>query len=193
MKKTYIVVASSIMLLFCLAYQGAYAYFTTNSQMTGDFNTDISSGTISDLIISDGNHVTSNNIIPGESVTNTFTVQNPNNLKVCFNLLWSDVVNEFINKANEFLDKKQKDKISSIAGFLAILERLLGVGGKNPFEYFQLGVSEEQKQEIENLIAQRTEAKKQKDFTKADEIRERLHSIGIEIMDLPTKSVWEKV
>ena len=100
MKKTYIVVASSIMLLFCLAYQGAYAYFTTNSQMRGDFNTDISSGTISDLIISDGNHVTSNNIIPGESVTNTFTVQNPNNLKVCFNLLWSDVVNEFINKAD---------------------------------------------------------------------------------------------
>lgn len=103
------------------------------------------------------------------------------------------VVDEFINKANEFLDKKQKDKISSIAGFLAILERLLGVGGKNPFEYFQLGVSEEQKQEIENLIAQRTEAKKQKDFAKADEIRERLHSMGIEIMDLPTKSVWEKV
>lgn len=102
-------------------------------------------------------------------------------------------VDEFINKANEFLDKKQKDKISSIAGFLAILERLLGVGGKNPFEYFQLGVSEEQKQEIENLIAQRTEAKKQKDFAKADEIRERLHSMGIEIMDLPTKSVWEKV
>ena len=64
---------------------------------------------------------------------------------------------------------------------------------KNPFEYFQLGVSEEQKQEIENLIAQRTEAKKQKDFAKADEIRERLHSMGIEIMDLPTKSVWEKV
>ena len=100
MKKTYIVVASSIMLLFCLAYQGAYAYFTTSSVTEGNFNTDISSGTISDLIISDGNHVTSNNLIPGDSITNTFTVQNPNNLKVCFNLLWSDVVNEFINKAD---------------------------------------------------------------------------------------------
>ena len=100
MKKTYIVVASSIMLLFCLAYQGAYAYFTTSSVTEGNFNTDISSGTISDLIIADGNHVTSNNLIPGDSITNTFTVQNPNNLKVCFNLLWSDVVNEFINKAD---------------------------------------------------------------------------------------------
>ena len=98
MKKTYIVVASSIMLLFCLAYQSAYAYFSSTSQIENNFNTNINSGTISDLIISDGNHVTSNNIIPGESVTNTFTVQNPNNLKVCFNLLWNDVVNEFINK-----------------------------------------------------------------------------------------------
>ena len=98
MKKTYIVVASSIMLLFCLAYQSAYAYFSTTSQIEDNFNTNINSGAVSDLIITDGNHVTSNNIIPGESVTNTFTVQNPNNLKVCFNLLWSDVVNEFINK-----------------------------------------------------------------------------------------------
>ena len=98
MKKTYIVVAASIMLLFCLAYQSAYAYFSTTSQIEDNFNTNINSGAVSDLIITDGNHVTSNNIIPGESVTNTFTVQNPNNLKVCFNLLWSDVVNEFINK-----------------------------------------------------------------------------------------------
>ena len=80
-----------------------------------------------------------------------------------------------------------------IAGNLAIIERLLGVGGKNPFAYFQLGVSEEQKNEIESLIAKRSEAKKQKDFAEADKIREELRKMGIEIMDTFEGCVWEKV
>ncbi len=103
------------------------------------------------------------------------------------------VVDEFVAKANEMLDQKQKHKIPSIAGNLAIITRLLGVGGKNPFAYFQLGVSEAQKSEIEFLISQRLEAKKQKDFANADKIREKLREMGVEIMDTPSGCMWEKV
>lgn len=102
------------------------------------------------------------------------------------------VVDEFVAKANELLDKKQKDKAPMIAGNLAIIERLLGIGSKNPFAYFQLGVSEEQKNEIETLIAKRNEAKKQKDYAEADKIREELRKMGIEIMDTFEGCVWEK-
>ena len=37
-------------------------------------------------------------MIPGDSVTYTFTVQNPNNIDVCFNLLWSNTTNTFVNQ-----------------------------------------------------------------------------------------------
>ena len=103
------------------------------------------------------------------------------------------VVDEFISKANEALDLKQKDKIPLIAGSLEIITRLLGVGGKNPNEYFQLGVCKEKREEIEALLKERLEAKKKKDFTKADAIRESLSKEGIEIMDSADGTTWEKI
>ena len=37
-------------------------------------------------------------MIPGDSVTITFTVENPNTIQVCFNLLWSNTENTFVNQ-----------------------------------------------------------------------------------------------
>lgn len=113
MKKTYIVIASAIMILFCLMYSVSYAYFSVN--VTNDFNggnkgsTNIDSDTVKDIIISDGNKITSSNIIPGESVTSTFTVQNPNSVSICFGLTWTDIVNEFSNKSDLVVSLKDKN------------------------------------------------------------------------------------
>ena len=55
MKKTYIVIASAIMILFCLMYSVSYAYFSV--KVTNDFNggnkgsTVIGSDTVKDIII----------------------------------------------------------------------------------------------------------------------------------------------
>ena len=103
------------------------------------------------------------------------------------------VIDEFINKANETLDLKQKDKIPLIAGSIEIVARLLGIGVKNPMQYFQLGVTQEKKEEIESLLKERSEAKAQKDFKRADFIRDSLKEQGIEIMDSATGSTWEKI
>lgn len=46
---------------------------------------------------------------------------------------------------------------------------------------------------IESLIRKRLEAKLQKDFKQADAIRLELSSMGIQIMDTPSGSVWEKI
>ena len=104
MKKTYIVIASAIMILFCLMYSVSYAYFSV--KVTNDFNgsdkgnTTIGSDTVKDIIISDGAKVTSQNIIPGDSVTSVFNVQNPNSVSICFGLNWTDIVNEFTRKSD---------------------------------------------------------------------------------------------
>ncbi len=47
--------------------------------------------------------------------------------------------------------------------------------------------------EIEALIAQRAAAKKAKDFTEADRIRDALKDMGVEIKDTPQGVVWKKI
>ena len=48
-------------------------------------------------------------------------------------------------------------------------------------------------EEIEALIAQRTEAKKAKDWGRADAIRDQLKAMGIEIKDTPNGVEWKRV
>ncbi len=113
MKKTYIVIASAILILFCLMYSVSYAYFSI--KVNNDFNngtsgnTTIGSDTVKDIIISDETKITSSNIIPGESVSSTFTVQNPNDVSLCFGLDWINVVNEFVNKSDIVVSLKDEN------------------------------------------------------------------------------------
>jgi cysteinyl-tRNA synthetase len=104
------------------------------------------------------------------------------------------VIDEMIADANEKLDTNPKDKAlkkETIAN-IVFIDELLGFGGKEPFSYFQIGVDDALKAQIEALIAKRTEAKKAKDFTTSDAIRDELTAMGIAIMDTPEGTVWEK-
>ena len=46
--------------------------------------------------------------------------------------------------------------------------------------------------EIEDLIEQRNAARKEKDFKKADEIRDKLLSMGIVLKDTRDGVIWER-
>jgi cysteinyl-tRNA synthetase len=46
---------------------------------------------------------------------------------------------------------------------------------------------------IENLVSQRWEAKQKKDFSRADELRARLQTMGIEVRDAASESTWEVI
>ena len=87
--------------------------------------------------------------------------------------------------------KKLKNDFSEMANALNLLN-------KNPEEFlnnlkdFLVKKHNLNKAEIETLIEQRNSAKAERDFAKADEIRSKLASIGIEIMDLPgNKTEWD--
>ena len=74
------------------------------------------------------------------------------------------------------------------AGLLEILLKLCGV----------LGIIAEKKEEmldkeIEDLIAQRQEARKVKDFARADEIRDELLKKGILLKDTREGVKWQRV
>ena len=96
-KKVVILLISSVLLLIVFIYQGAYAYFSADVTNTGSRNTSIATKNLKDLQIIDGTTTSSNLMIPGESVTQTFQVKNENDMKLCFNLNWTNVANTFIN------------------------------------------------------------------------------------------------
>lgn len=105
------------------------------------------------------------------------------------------VVEDFLRHANEHLDANPKDKAykTQAKAILELFDFVLGLGVLSYSEYFQLGVSEEEKQRIESLIQERLQAKKAKDFARADSLRADLERMGITLMDKSSDyTEWER-
>jgi cysteinyl-tRNA synthetase len=104
------------------------------------------------------------------------------------------ILDEMISVANETFDKNPKDKAikKATVANLVWLESLLGIGLMDSFAYFQLGTNEDERAFIEAQILARNAAKKAKDFAKADAIRDTLTQKGIQLMDTPQGTQWEK-
>jgi cysteinyl-tRNA synthetase len=104
------------------------------------------------------------------------------------------VIDDMVARANDTLDSNPKDKVlkKETLANIEFIDELLGFGGKEPFSYFQMGVDDRLKQEIEELITERSEAKKEKNFERSDVIRDQLTALGISIMDTPDGTLWEK-
>ncbi len=104
------------------------------------------------------------------------------------------VIDEMVSTTNDTFDSEAKNKAlkKETLANIAFIDTLLGFGGKEPFKYFQIGISQEEKVKIEARIQERTEAKKNKDFSRSDAIRDELIAMGISIMDTADGTVWEK-
>ncbi|PAF51342.1 cysteine--tRNA ligase [Helicobacter sp. 13S00401-1] len=103
---------------------------------------------------------------------------------------------EMLARLNESLDKNPKDKesISKAASNIDLLQDILGIGLLSTTTYFQLGVSEEDKKEIDTLVAKRLAAKANKNYALSDEIRDTLKAKNINVMDKPGGvSEWEVI
>ena len=78
---------------------------------------------------------------------------------------------------------------------LSVGANLLGVLQKNADEWLGYGQesSEVDAVKIENLLQQRQDARKEKNFARADEIRKELTDMGIAIEDTAQGPVWKKI
>jgi len=103
-------------------------------------------------------------------------------------------IDDLIASTNDALDANPKDKglKKETLANIAFINELLGFGGQEPFSYFQIGVDATLKTQIESLINERTQAKKNKDFERSDALRDELASLGIAIMDTADGTLWEK-
>jgi len=104
------------------------------------------------------------------------------------------IIDEMVANSNDELDKNPKNKTlkkESLAN-IEYIDKLLGFGGMDAFEYFQIGIDDELKAKIEDMLEQRSQAKKAKDFATSDAIRDELIAMGISIMDTAQGTLWEK-
>ena len=76
------------------------------------------------------------------------------------------------------------------AGLLRALGGCLGLLQQRPSEFLKAGAGVDEA-EIADLIRQRAEAKAQKDFARADQIRRDLLEQGIVLKDSPSGTTWE--
>ena len=111
-KGVFVVLISALTIMVSLTYQGTYSYFTSSVEGTGNIENNTSTTNteeLSDLIITDGENISNTTMIPGDSVTITFSAQNPNEIKVCFDLLWNNTTNEFVNQQDLVYSLKDED------------------------------------------------------------------------------------
>jgi cysteinyl-tRNA synthetase len=86
------------------------------------------------------------------------------------------------------------EELSNSLAVIREAAKFLGVFNRTPEEYYKdknsrvrLELSEE---EIERLIAERNEARKNKDFARADAVRKELLDKGIVLEDTPKGTTW---
>ena len=87
-----------------------------------------------------------------------------------------------------------RTKLAALQDFDQVLGlNLLEAAAKKREAQKQAEAEEEHDPEIEALLAERTSAKKAKDFATADRIRDELKARGIEIIDTPQGPKWKRV
>ena len=86
-------------------------------------------------------------------------------------------------------DAELKQELFDAGMYLRKLAAILGILERRPAVEAAGGPGEE---EIEKLIAERAQARKDKDFAKADEIRASLAGRGVVIEDTPSGTVWRR-
>lgn len=86
-----------------------------------------------------------------------------------------------------------KSNSPTLAYTLKHLAGIMGLLQSDPASFLQAGLEPELKQTIEQLIAQRIQARAERNWTRADQIRDELLSQGIELEDGAKGTVWRRI
>lgn len=96
------------------------------------------------------------------------------------------------------VNKESGEKAAKLAGRLKELGAVLGILGQQPEIFLKSGASVkdgagDDTAEIEALILERNEARKAKDWARADAARDKLKNMKIELEDGPSGTTWRRI
>ncbi|OOR87531.1 cysteine--tRNA ligase [Moraxella caviae] len=99
------------------------------------------------------------------------------------------------SEINKAIKANDTEAALNFATLLKTLASVLGLLGVPASEFLQKSLGDEglSAEEIEALIAKRADAKKNKDFALADQIREELKAQGVELEDSRQGTTWRRV
>jgi cysteinyl-tRNA synthetase len=84
-------------------------------------------------------------------------------------------------------DQDRRDAYEALRGGA----EALGLLNHHPDDWFGYGLNQKQRQEIDQMVSDRLEARKSKNWTEADRLRDLLSSRQIELMDRPDGCDWK--
>lgn len=96
------------------------------------------------------------------------------------------VLFELASEVNRTKDSQLASQLKALGGVLNILQR-------EPEVFLKGASNDEDVSRIEALVQERTDAKKARNFARADEIRKQLASEGIELLDTPQGTTWRRI
>jgi cysteinyl-tRNA synthetase len=102
------------------------------------------------------------------------------------------VLFEMVREINRLKDEQ---KLQDAAGLGALLKRLAGSMGlleNDPDVFLKGAISDIEKEQIEALINARNQARKEKDWAQADQLRVKLQELGVQIEDNQDGTTWRK-
>jgi cysteinyl-tRNA synthetase len=93
------------------------------------------------------------------------------------------------------VEKNKKSNLDLACKFARLLKELAGILGilqECPDKFLQYGFSDNSKIDINNLIQKRSQARKEKDWGSADNLRDKLENMNIELEDGVHETTWRR-
>ncbi|MAZ76257.1 MAG: cysteine--tRNA ligase [Micavibrio sp.] len=110
------------------------------------------------------------------------------------NALYDDLnTPQVLAELNKLIKEKEGTELKSA---LLAIGNIMGILQESPSDWFasnEDGLTDEEVSKVEQLIAERMAAKENKNFARADEIRDELLAMNVEIKDTREGTSWEQV
>lgn len=97
---------------------------------------------------------------------------------------------DIAREINRLRDAGEIDSAAQLAVQLRQLGSILGILQKDPKNFLRSNINSEKAQQIEELIVQRNLARKNRSWKEADQIRDQLMAMEIELEDTAQGTVW---
>jgi len=103
------------------------------------------------------------------------------------------VLFELTHEINRLRTQNQNKEVILQASILKYFMQLLGLHQQSPEAFLKAGISEEERLKIEAVIAERSTARSEKNWEKADKLRAALNDLGVEVADtVDGTTTWRK-